>query len=132
MGYRSEMAIAIATEAVESFEAACPSIVEAFETGYDFNLDNGAPGGRCYAHKWIKWYESTGPDDEHGFLGTWEWAEWRGGVDDRLYRFICLGEENGDVEDYGDLYNINMYVVRGIELPANAGEAQEDEDAELL
>lgn len=126
MGYRSEMAIAIATEAVEAFEAACPSIVEQFETGYDFNLDNGAPGGRCYSHKWIKWYESTGPDDENGFLGTWEWANWRGDVENRLYRFIRLGAENDDVEDYGELYNINMYMVRGLELPEEAA-AQEDE-----
>lgn len=128
MGYRSEVAIAIAAEAVESFEAACPSILDEFGPGYDFNLSDGTPGGRCWDHKWIKWYESVlGPDDDYGYPGAWQWTEWLGGVDRSLYRFIRIGEDSDDSEDYGGFWACDMSMVRGIELPAKPVQLGEEE-----
>lgn len=128
MGYRSEVAIAIATEAVASFEAACPTILRDFGRGYDFGTNAGAPLGRCYTHPWVKWYEADSPDDPYAYPGAVEWGRWREEADVGDYVFIRVGPELDDVEEAGYFYEANMCVERRIELPARPGTGDGNED----
>ena len=126
MGVFSEVAIAIRQDLVPAFEKSCPKLMEYLGPGYDFLDPEGETLGRLYHHDYIKWYEPTGPDDLYGYRGVGEWAAWQDLQDQEDYRFVRVGEDYDDAEDYGIFWDANVFLERTINLPINPAEGKHE------
>ncbi len=105
MGYRSQVALGLCTEADQLLKANAEMIPELAALIKDSESD--AP--ERYFWDSIKWYESFDEIDAmNRFLAFLECHDWQFG-------FIRLGEEENDIERMGSPSEYDMYVNRCIE-----------------
>ena len=105
MGYRSEVALALCSEADELLKANAKWIPELAELIKDSESD----AEERYFWSSIKWYESFPEIDAmNRFLAFLECHDYQFG-------FIRLGEEEDDIERMGHPSEYDMYIQRSIE-----------------
>ena len=105
MGYRSQVALALCSEADELLQANAKWIPELAE----LIKDNESDAEERYFWSSIKWYDSF-PEIEamNSFMAFLEHHDWQFG-------FIRLGEEEEDIEKMGQPAEYDLFVARAIE-----------------
>lgn len=119
MGYRSEVLIAIPLNKVEEFEQACPDLVAMLDKPYVFNGLDKPPAGKIYRTYWVKWYEN---DEDYPEVQQWDaWMRKQTPTD---YRFVRVGDDSGDIENWGEFGGnaISVYTQTSISAPDPADE----------
>lgn len=110
MGYRSEVAIRCQDKAYEMFEKAWGE----FTPDKIFHQKDD----HLIYWDWVKWYEDY-PDVSsiENIMYELDKLENDEVIDNKLgYRFMRLGESDTDIETKGNTYEIELYMIRKIDL----------------
>ena len=114
MGYRSEVAIKCEEKAFEMLKDTCERV--------DCNPDKIYKDGEQFIiyWDWIKWYESY--EDVSAIISTMDKLDElqnpnNYGETGYGYRFMRLGENDDDVETRENDWNIELWVIRKIDIP---------------
>ena len=114
MGYRSEVAIKCEEKAFEMLKETCKRVDcvpdKIYKDGEQFIL----------YWDWIKWYESY--EDVSAIISTMDKLDELqdpNNYDETGYgyRFMRLGENDDDVETRGNDWNIELWMIRKIDIP---------------
>lgn len=103
MGYRYQVAIAIKPSI---FEQAPDNVKEAFKEIF-VNPVKTEDHRVVFYHEYIKWYDT---DEVVGTIMNYMVS-----LNDEEYGMIIMGEEDGDIEYYGDSFQFDLGYVRTLE-----------------
>jgi hypothetical protein len=109
MGYCSNVALALNAEAEKAFQDALKNAEAETVNFCNEQPESYSDHGDNTLRIWraVKWYEEI---DEVKFV-----TDFHSDQDDEAYRFLRVGEDAGDVEDYGALYGVfELYPETGI------------------
>ena len=115
MGYYSEVALVLAPSAVNKLKQAVAKVDEKSEklnfVNYPDKHLTDYDGNELYYWESVKWYED--------FPETQFMEEFMDSLDPEEYRFLRVGESEGDTDEGGGIFynhNFGVYSLRGIHI----------------
>ena len=130
MGYRSEVAIKCESKAYDRFAKVFTQKemwIKPDKILHDIENDD-----YVIYWDWIKWYEDfEGVSAIQNVMSELD-EEHDGDADDQLgYRFMRLGEDDSDIETQENTYDLELYMIRKIDIPEDWTEVTFDESVEV-
>lgn len=115
MGYRSEVALALAQDAAKLFKALCDhnsdlnQLIEDSDHTEAWSKEEIEQGYTTKFHwTYIKWYD--------GYLEIDQIQEFMNNIDEHEWHFLRIGEDTEDIDQQGAFWESDMYITRAISL----------------